>query len=160
MKPLKKLNAKGAKFVKGVVDKGKALGKKAIDKAKGLAKKGIDKVKGKVKGLLGGSEEPEEKKQERLHQGVLAGKAAVERLSGRRLGERLIRPALSVVRLRHRLGVLEPVVQNGHWAVRGELQREVMETSKESGADDATDLKVGEFLGMKLSIAREGRRTE
>jgi hypothetical protein len=43
LKPLKKLYDKGAKFVKGVVDKGKALGKKALNK-----------VKDKAKGLLGG----------------------------------------------------------------------------------------------------------
>jgi hypothetical protein len=44
VRPLKKLYDKGAKFVKGVVDKGKALGKKALGA-----------VRGKVKGLFGGS---------------------------------------------------------------------------------------------------------
>jgi len=36
LKPIKSLYEKGAKFVKGVVDKGKALGQKAIGKVKGM----------------------------------------------------------------------------------------------------------------------------
>jgi hypothetical protein len=103
----KKLYDKGAKFVKGVVDKGKALGKKALDK---------------VKGKLGFGNSPEDQ-EKRLQKGVSAGKSAVEKLSGRKVTAALIKPVLGAVRLRYQLAVLQPVVQGKFWAVQGEIQR-------------------------------------
>ena len=76
-------------------------------------------VKGKV---LGGDDSPEGK-QQRLHKGVRGGVAAVNKLAGRPVGERAIRPLLSAVRIRFGLSVLEPVKQPRFWAVHGEVQR-------------------------------------
>jgi hypothetical protein len=49
LKPLKKLYEKGAKFVKGAIDKGKALGQKAVGKVKGLFGRGDSKQGADVK---------------------------------------------------------------------------------------------------------------
>jgi len=113
--------------IRGIVEKirapiNKAIGKVLI-KAKGFASKIIGKVKGFGKKLKGKLEGSEEDKQKRLKQGVTAGVAAVNKLKGRKVTAALIKPALAALRLRYRLGVLEPVVQDGYWAVHGEVQR-------------------------------------
>jgi hypothetical protein len=116
--------------IRGIVEKIRAPINKAIGwvlgKAKGFASKIIGKVKGfgkKIKGKLEGSEED---KQKRLKQGVTAGVAAVNKMQGRKVTAALIKPALKALKLRYRLGVLEPVVQDGYWAVHGEIRRMTM----------------------------------
>jgi hypothetical protein len=104
--PIKKLYDKGAKFVKGVVDKGKALGQKAIGKLKGKFYAGT-----------------EDDKQQRLVSGMSAAKSAVNKYAGKAVGLAVLKPLVAGVRLRNRLPVLEVVPNGPRWAVHGEIAR-------------------------------------
>lgn len=108
--------------IRAIIEKVQAPVKKAIGWVLGKAKAFAAKI---GKGLRGkaGKEESEEDKQERLRAGVMAGVAAVNKLKGRVVTESMIWPILGGLRLRYRLGVLEPVVQEGYWAVHGEISR-------------------------------------
>ena len=133
VRPLKSLYDRGAKFVKGAIDKGKALGQKAI---------------GKVKGMFGGAKTPEEQQardQQRLEKGVMAGKAAVEHYASTRVGKHVLVPVLGLIRVRYRLGVLEPVVLGDRWGVHGELQRMTVPTYTGVELVDAKGAPIGEF---------------
>jgi hypothetical protein len=109
-----------------------------VDKIVGVAKK----IWAKTRGLFGkafGKKGPESEadKRKRLDAGVRAGVAAVNRLSGNRVGAALIRPVLASIRLRYRMQVLEPVVREGKWSVHGVVNPEKEEsTSKEAGGVD------------------------
>jgi hypothetical protein len=62
--------------------------------------------------------------------------AAVNKMQGRKVTAALIKPALKALKLRYRLGVLEPVVQDGYWAVRGDIRRvEEEKTTKQSSPE-------------------------
>lgn len=56
---------------------------------------------------------------QRLQNGLREGVAAVNRLSGSRIGIALIRPLLGAIRLRHQMQSLEAVAVAGRWVVRG-----------------------------------------
>jgi hypothetical protein len=119
---------RGVTWAKGKVRQGVAWAKAKVAQAK-------DWVKGRARGAaawakgklgIGGTEED---KQKRLVDGVRAGVAAVERLRGGRVTAGAITPVLGALRMRHRLGVLRPVVQDGMWAVHGEIRRMTATTS-------------------------------
>ncbi|MBA4175720.1 MAG: hypothetical protein C0505_04045 [Leptothrix sp. (in: Bacteria)] len=59
--------------------------------------------------------------QQRLENGLREGTAAVNRLSGSRVGLALISPVLAALRLRHNLRRLDAVPEGEHWAVVGEV---------------------------------------
>ena len=103
-------------------------------------------VAGKVKAkVLGGDDSPAGR-EKRLTAGVRSGVAAANRLAGSRVGAKVLSPLLSGIRLRHGLGVLEPVAQGGKWAVHGEVQR----------MTEPTDVEVAE--GGTTGERGSGRR--
>ncbi|HEU4323597.1 MAG TPA: HNH endonuclease [Roseiflexaceae bacterium] len=115
--------------VRGIIQKIQQPFNKAIDwvlgKAKSFAKtlmKGAGKLLGRDK------PETEAQKQQRLQKGVNAGVASVNKLKGTVVTKAAINPVLAAIRMRYRLGVLEPVVQDGMWAVHGEINRIVGKT--------------------------------
>jgi hypothetical protein len=87
-----------------------------VDRIVGVAKKFWAKLKG---AFGGGKEETPEQKQARLDAGLAAATAAVERLSGSRIGLATLSPILAVIKVRYRLQVLEPIVSDGYWVVHG-----------------------------------------
>lgn len=113
-----------------VIKKGLALARPLISKLKGMAAK----VKAKV---LGGDDSPEGK-EKRLNKGMSAGVSAANRFAGKRIGDRVLRPILNLVRMRYGLGVLEPVKQGKTWAIRGEVNRIVQRTGNPRTADTRT----------------------
>ncbi|HEX6320913.1 MAG TPA: DUF4157 domain-containing protein [Burkholderiales bacterium] len=66
---------------------------------------------------LGG--DPSAPPAQRLQNGLREGVAAVNRLSGSRIGIAVIRPILAAIRLRHQMRSLEAVASAGRWLVRG-----------------------------------------
>lgn len=141
---VKKIIASVQKPVNAAVDKVvltaakgfKKLVGKGVDKAKKLVDKGVDKAKAagkwartKVNGVFGRNQTPGRDQdadgQERLKKGLTAGVAAINKYKGKRVGELVLKPLLGTIKLRHRLGVLEPIQQDGYWAVHGEIRRTV-----------------------------------
>lgn len=109
---------KGALKLAGPLIKGiKGIGGKIKAKAKGVGAK----IKAKV---MGGDDSPEGK-QKRLNKGLTSGVSAVNRFSGKRVGEAMLRPLLGAVRARYGLQVLEPIKQGVNWAVNGVVSRMV-----------------------------------
>lgn len=106
----------------------------AIDGVLKAAAKGIKSLVGGGKGK--GTVTPQADDQQRLKQGVTTGVAAINKFSGNRLGKLVLTPILSTIRTRYRLGLLEPVVQDGHWAVHGEINRMTMKTAREKDEVD------------------------
>jgi hypothetical protein len=137
LKPMKALYAKGAKFAKGLAEKGKAA-----------LKKGADKVKGK---FYGGKDED---KQKRLQEGMAAGKSAVEKYSGKKVGKAVLSPLLGALRLRYRLPVLEVVPQGKYWAIHGDIQRMTLPTTVYTGVElvDPKGAPIGEFDRIEGSV--------
>jgi hypothetical protein len=86
---------------------------------------------GKGKGAADKGKE-DDTKQQHLEKGVNTGVSVVEKLKGTRLTALGIRPLLNGIRLRYSLGILEPIVQDGKWAIHGELQRMTEKTSKDA----------------------------
>lgn len=105
----------------------------AIDGVVTAAAKGFKK-------LTGGKDKPgtegEADSQARLKQGMKEGVTAVNALKGKSVSPAMLSPVLSKIRDRLKLRVLEPVIQDGYWAVHGEIQRET----------DKTELKAEEDL--------------
>ncbi|WP_433522262.1 phage tail protein [Nocardia pseudovaccinii] len=135
---IKKILETVQKPVGQVVDKliGVAVkyGKKFVGKLKNsklgkAAGRAADKVKAK---LRGGDDSPEGK-QKRLESGLATGVSIANRFSGKTVGESVLRPLLSAVRLRYGLQVVEPVQQGDHWAVHAEVQRATQVTAAKAG---------------------------
>ncbi len=85
--------------------------------------KGIKGIGAKVKAkVLGGDDSPEGK-QKRLDKGLAAGVSATNRFAGRKIGDAVLRPMLSGIRMRYGLQALEPVKQGTNWAVSGVVSR-------------------------------------
>lgn len=98
-----------------IINKVRAPIDKALDKVIGwIVKKG----RAFLSRLLGGKGGPP---QERLDRGLAEGQAAVNRFAGEKVGEAILRPLLAVIKARHQLQRLEPVLQGSRWAVKGEV---------------------------------------
>jgi hypothetical protein len=146
--------------IKGVIEKVRAPIQKAVGWVLGKARGFAQKLGGKVKGLaqqLGGNPESEAEKQKRLRAGVGAGVAAVNKLQGKPLSAALLKGALGAIKLRYRLGLLEPVVQDKKWAVHGELQR--MVKPSDLGVEEGEAGSVSEEVQAIFS-ALQGSPTE
>ena len=90
-----------------------------VDKLVGTAVKFGKKLLGKLRGK---KEETPEQKQKRLDDGMNSAVAAVNRFGGRPvITATILRPLLTVIRLRYRLTRLEPVLKGGTWTVEGEV---------------------------------------
>ncbi len=68
---------------------------------------------------LGG--DPNAPPEQRVRNAVTEGKRAVERYAGQRVGALVLRPLLSVIRVRHRVTTLDVVQRGETWAVRAEI---------------------------------------
>lgn len=68
--------------------------------------------------------------QTRLQNGVREGTAAVNRLSGSRIGLAIIRPVLAAIRLRHNMQRLDAEAREGRWAVVGVVNPTLAEMSQ------------------------------
>ena len=123
----------GLKLAGPIIRGLKGIGGKV--KAKVAAGKAYVKgIGGKVKAkMLGGDNSPEGK-QKRLEFGVRGGVAAANRFAGKKVGDKVLRPLLGAIRMRYGLAVLEPVKQEGKWAVHGTVSR-MTETSDAEVAD-------------------------
>ena len=120
---------KGALKLAGPLIKGiKGIGGKIKAKAKSVGAK----IKAKV---LGGDDSPEGKKK-RLDKGLTAGVSFANRFAGKPLGEKVLRPALSIIRRRFGLGSIEPVKEGKNWAINAEVQRAKVLTKAEAQAQD------------------------
>jgi hypothetical protein len=135
------------KVVDWVVGKAVAFGKKAWAGMKRLG----GKLKAKGKALLGKAkkklgikektpEQIEKEKKARLDKGVAAGVRAVNRFAGKLVGDRLLRPVLAAIRLRYRMSLLEPVEQQGKWAVHGVVNPEAYAGSKAEVGGNLDDI--------------------
>lgn len=88
--------------------------------------------------------------QQRLSNGLREGVTAVNRLSGTRVGQALIRPVLAVVRARHAMQSLEAVAVNGLWRVRGRVNPEGDEaTIKQAEGGAAGELASGTRIEIR-----------
>jgi hypothetical protein len=107
--------------------------------------------------VLGG--DPTAPPLERLRNGVREGTAAVNRLSGSRIGIAVIRPVLAVLRVRHQLQRLDAEARDGKWAVVGTVnpshaeltQKLVDTTTKGAMRREYHALKASRF-GTKASV--------
>ena len=75
---------------------------------------------GRVAGIGTGSLTPDQK----LAQAMNAAQRAVNRFSGSRVGEAILRPILGGIRLRYGLRTLEPLPRAGHWVIHGVINPE------------------------------------
>lgn len=140
----------------GVAGRVKEIIKRVQSRVQSAIDKMIKRVADKVKGLLGragtatrGADTPQPSPandQQRLRQGVMDGVAAVNKLRGRKVTESVITPVLAGLKLRHRLGVLEPTTKNGYWAVHGEIRRMTQVTNV--SATDAEKPAVERFAAQ------------
>lgn len=122
-------------------------------KLSGKFKKGTDWVKGKAKGIsdkIKGKDRSPEKKDEDLKKGMAAGVAAVNKYSGKKVGNKVLKPLLAVIKLRYRLTSLEPVERGKNWAVRGEIARAEDQTKALVSKDDEDKWKQIEQLNNEI----------
>ena len=102
-------------------------------------------VKGKV---LGGDDSPAGK-QKRLDKGLAAGVSAANKFAGKTVGDRMLKPLLSVVRVRYGLQELEPVKQGNTWAVHGVVSRIVNPAPTRAIAGEGID-----HAGLRRLVTR------
>lgn len=100
----------------------------------------VDWIRNQARNLasraLGG--DPTATPQQRLQNGVREGVAAVNRLSGSRIGIAVIRPVLAVIRLRHNMRQLDAEPRNGRWAVVGVVNPTLAELSQKLTETETT----------------------
>ena len=101
--------------------------------------RGLKGISGKVKAKLRGGDDSPEGKQKRLEKGMTAGVSATNRFADKPVGEKVLRPILSAVRVRYGLGILEPTRQGENWAVHGEVQRATALTKASFSASDSLE---------------------
>ena len=77
--------------------------------------------------------------------------AAANRFAGRKIGDKVLRPLLGAIRMRYGLAVLEPVKQEGKWAVHGTISR----MTEKSDAEVPDDEEL-----MKAQVRRESAERE
>ncbi len=108
---------KVASKINGILQKVRAPIDGAMDKLIGWVKK---MVKGFID-KLAGKDAPPEEKQKRVEKAAKAGAALVNRFAGKPVGEKVLRPLLTGVRIFHKVTTLEPVEQGKTWGIRAEI---------------------------------------
>jgi hypothetical protein len=107
----------------GITNKIKTAIKKIENKVDAVllkvAKWIADKAKKLVSSALGG--DPNASGQERLDRGLAEGEAAVNRYAGKVVGIAVLRPLLSVIKLKHKLTRLDAVLENDVWVLEAEV---------------------------------------
>ena len=101
--------------------------------------RGLKGISSKLKAKLRGGDDSPEGKQKRLEKGMTAGVSATNRFADKPVGEKVLRPILSAVRVRYGLGILEPTRQGENWAVHGEVQRATALTKASFSASDSLE---------------------
>lgn len=122
--------------VRRIIEAVRAPIDRALDRVIGVIARGVRGAAGALGRMLGrggqqgqaAAAETQAQQEQRLRQGVQAGVTAFNRHSGRMVGEAILRPLLTAIRVRYRLAVLEPVVEGDKWAVRGEVRRMTVPT--------------------------------
>jgi hypothetical protein len=146
--------------IKGIIEKVQAPVKKAVGWVLGKAKGFAKKLVGKVRGRFSGKPRSEVEKQRALKDGLSAGVAAVNKLKGKKVTAALIQPVLGAIKLRYRLSVLEPVVQDKYWYVHAEVQRAMGKTeiNREDEPDsirEEVEMLFAELQGSPTEAAGE-----
>jgi hypothetical protein len=157
-------------FFAGFVGLGNVASKirDAIKKVWDMVDKGLDlavnfivgKAKGLFASLFGGKDVTPEEAQKKLNSGLAAGKTAVTRFAGKRVGAIVLKPLLAVIRLRYGLTSLEPVNRNGVWHVRGTInpEGEVETDAKAESPEAAAVLSSAAALAATISAAAANGR--
>ncbi|MFN8345209.1 MAG: GH-E family nuclease [Spirosomataceae bacterium] len=85
---------------------------------------------------------------ERLKLGMDTALKVVNRLPGNFIGKAVILPVLTPIKLRYGFQLLEPVLQDGKWWLRGHINPSItVETGKKAGtADSKITFKVGDWV--------------
>ena len=86
--------------------------------------------------------------------------SAVNRLSGNRVSRAILRPVLAAIKLRYGMQALEPVVQDGKWAVHGVVNPDKTEkTDKGDDGDAGNDpfpYEIGEPVSGHVAVTPVG----
>ncbi|WP_372661994.1 phage tail protein [Amycolatopsis kentuckyensis] len=126
------------KAIDWVVDKIVGLAKKVWAKVKALAKKAADKfgkkpkdgkprkpLKDRIKEKVFGGDDSPEGQKKRLQKGLNAARSAAKRVKRTgRVMEKILRGVFTVIRVRYRMTLLEPVLENGRWKAHGAVNPE------------------------------------
>lgn len=130
---LGKISAK----INGVIQKIRAPVDKAMDSligwVKKVAKSFIDKLAGK--------DAPPEEKLKRVEKAAKAGAALVNRFAGKPVGDKVLRPLLTGVRIFHKVTTLEPVEQGKTWGIRAEINPVYVAQTKAQKAAKTFDIE-------------------
>jgi hypothetical protein len=132
----------------------------AVDR---MLDRAVDWIRNQARNLasraLGG--DPTAPPAERLRNGVREGVAAVNRLSGNRIGIALIRPVLAAIRTRHLLRQLDAEARDGRWAVVGavnptlaELSTKLVDNATAGAAQRTYDAVNGYRYGTVATVTR------
>ena len=87
----------------------------------------------------------------RAEQGIRAAAAVVNRLPGNRIGEAVIRPALSAIKTRYGFTRLYPELVSGRWWVAGDLNPKPRKPTQKS-AKDASNSAVAATLPDQVDV--------
>ncbi|MFC3385323.1 hypothetical protein [Couchioplanes azureus] len=107
--------------IKSILEKIAAPVNKVIDSVVGTVVKAGKRVLTKMKARLRGGDDSPEGKKQRLDKAMAAAKSVTERFGGRPVSERILRPVLSVIKMRYGLTRLDPVAKGQTWAAEGEI---------------------------------------
>lgn len=93
-------------------------------------------------------------KQRRLEKAVAAAQADVKRYSGKKVGEWILKAKLFSLKTRYGLKSLEPIRQGQHWAIRGEINPVIVETTDILVLDNKQEAQE-KFLKMSTDVEKE-----
>ncbi len=85
---------------------------------------------------------------ERLKLGMAAGLAVVNKLPGNAIGKALITPVLMPIKIRYGFQMLEPILQDGKWWLKGHINPSMtVETGKKvGGSNEEITFSVGDWV--------------
>lgn len=135
----------GLKLARPIIRGIKGFAGKVKSGAKKLGQRALAKVRG-------GDDSPEGK-QKRLDRGIAAAVAAVNRINGNAVGERLLRPLLGATRLRYGMEALEPIRENGMWVVYGKVNPDKKRGTNKKVATSGN----GQPEGLGLTLPHESQ---
>lgn len=153
---IQKLQKPVNKAIDFVIKTGLKLAGPIIRGLKGIGSKVKAKVasgKAWVAAKTRGGDDSAEGRQKRLKLGIADGVGAANRFAGKTIGDRVLRPVLTAIRVRRGLSVLEPVRQGDMWAVHGEVQRVTAPTrALASGKADAELEEARTYLNKSVTL--------
>ncbi len=149
------------KAIDGVIKQGLKLAGPIIRGLKGIGgkvKAGAKKLKDKALAKIRGGDNSPEGKQKRLDKGMAAAVAAVDRLPGSKIGERVMQPVLAGIRLRFGLKLLRPEREGQKWSVYGEvnpISKKPTTKVVEAKAEDLVEAR--KYVGQKFLVRTTSR---